>query len=163
MADEIARVTVDALVRASIAAGVELEVLAGAAGLDRDGQAAPIRRRRGWRWPASTRALQAGRVLVFGESEVRFLDLAPRRRRRAAATIAKVFSRGNACVVVTKQLEPPDGAVAAEADAAACRCCAPRCRRRSPSRKLGALLDDLLAPRDDRATACSSTCSASAC
>ena len=115
MADETARVTVDALVRASIAAGVELEVLAGRAGLDRP-VGNPYPQKAGLALAGFDAALQAERVLVFGQSEVRFLvsrlDAETRR-----ATIATVFSHGNACVVLTKRLDPPGGLIEA-ADAA---------------------------------------------
>ena len=82
MADEIARVTVDALVRASIAAGVELEVLAGRAGLDRT-VGNPYPQKAGLALAGFDASLQAERVLVFGQSEVRFL--AARLERRNAA------------------------------------------------------------------------------
>ena len=82
MADEIARVTVDALVRASIAAGVELEVLAGRAGLDRT-VGNPYPQKAGLALAGFDAALQAERVLVFGQSEVRFLTVAPGRRHAA--------------------------------------------------------------------------------
>ena len=90
MAEEIARVTVDALVRASIAAGVELEVLAGRAGLDR-AVGNPYPQKAGLALAGFDAALQAERVLVFGQSEVRFLT-----SRLDAATrqvIARVAGR----------------------------------------------------------------------
>jgi len=147
MADEIARVTVDALVRASIAAGVELEVLAGRAGLDRT-VGNPYPQKAGLALAGFDASLQAERVLVFGQSEVRFLtsrlDADTRR-----ATIATVFSRGNACVVVTKQLEPPDGLIEA-ADRAQVPVLRTTLSTPVAFAKLGALLDDLLAPRMSR-------------
>src|SRR5688572_31457056 len=144
MADETARVTVDAVVRASSAAGVELEVLAGRAGLDRTVEN-PYPQKAGLALAGFDTALQAGRVLVFGQSEVRFLTTrldAPTRH----TTIAAVLSRGSACVVITKRLEPPDGLTEAAERAAA-----PVLRTALSTpvafAKLGALLDDLLAPR----------------
>jgi HPr kinase/phosphorylase len=147
MADETARVTVDAVVRSSIAAGVGLEVLAGRAGLDRTVEN-PYPQKAGLALAGFDTALQAGRVLVFGQSEVRFLTTrldAPTRH----STIAAVLSRGSACVVITKGLEPPDGLLEA-----AERASAPVLRTALSTpvafAKLGALLDDLLAPRTSR-------------
>ena len=65
------------------------------------------------------------------------------------ATIATVFSRGNACVVVTKQLEPPDGLIEA-ADTAQVPLLRTTLSTPVAFAKLGALLDDLLAPRTSR-------------
>jgi HPr kinase/phosphorylase len=147
MADETARVTVDTVVRASIAAGVELEVLAGRGGLDRAVEN-PYPQKGGLALAGFDTALQAGRVLVFGQSEVRFLTTRLDAETRRA-TIAAVLSRGNACVVVTKSLEPPDGLVGAAEHAGV-----PLLRTALSTpvafAKLGALLDDLLAPRSSR-------------
>jgi HPr kinase/phosphorylase len=147
MADETARVTVDALVRASIAAGVELDVLAGHVGLDRTVEN-PYPQKAGLALAGFDASLQAGRVLVFGASEVRFLSQrvdAPTR----TATIAKVLAQGSACVVLTKRLDPPEGLVAAAGDAGV-----PLLRTALSTpvafAKLGALLDDMLAPRSSR-------------
>ena len=147
MADEIARVTVDALVRASIAAGVELEVLAGRAGLDRT-VSNPYPQKAGLALAGFDAALQAERVLVFGQSEVRFLTSRLDAETRQA-TIATVFSRGSACVIVTKRLEPPDGLIAA-ADTAQVPLLQTTLSTPVAFAKLGALLDDLLAPRMSR-------------
>src|SRR4051812_45889325 len=144
MAEEIARVPVDALVRASIAAGVELEVLAGRAGIERP-VGNPYPQKAGLALAGFDAALQAERVLVFGQSEVRFLTTrldAPTRQ----STIDTVFSRGSACVVVTKQLEPPDGLIEA-ADRAGVPLLRTALSTPVAFAKLGALLDDLLAPR----------------
>ncbi len=145
MADEIARVTVDALVRASIAAGVELEVLAGRDGLDRAVDN-PYPQKAGLALAGFDASLQAGRVLVFGQSEVRFLAT------RLDADDAAGDDRGG--------LQPRQRLRGRDQEPRA----ADRARRRRPSgrgvpvlrtalstpvafAKLGALLDDLLAPR----------------
>jgi len=147
MADETARVTVDALVRASIAAGVELEVLAGHGGLDRAVDN-PYPQKAGLALAGFDASLQAGRVLVFGASEVRFLSQRVDAATRAA-TIAKVLAQGSACVVLTKRLDPPEGLVAASGDIGV-----PLLRTALSTpvafAKLGALLDDMLAPRSSR-------------
>jgi len=147
MAEETARVTVDALVRASIAAGVELEVLAGPGGLDRAVDN-PYPQKAGLALAGFDASLQAGRILVFGASEVRFLSQRVDAATRAA-TIAKVLAQGSACVVLTKRLDPPEGLVAASGDAGV-----PLLRTALSTpvafAKLGALLDDMLAPRSSR-------------
>src|SRR5689334_14947604 len=147
MAAETARVTVDALVRASIAAGVELEVLAGHGGLDRAIDN-PYPQKGGLALAGFDASLQAGRILVFGASEVRFLSQRVDAATRAD-TIAKVLAQGNACVVLTKRLDPPEGLVAASGDA---RVPLLRTALSTPVAfaKLGALLDDMLAPRSSR-------------
>ena len=141
------RVTVDALVRASIAAGVELEVLAGRAGLDRTvDNPVPAEDRAG---AGRLRRVAAGRSACSSsaQSEVRYLDVAPGRRRRGRRRSPRVFSRGIACVVVTKRLEPPRWPGRGGRHGAACRCCAPTLSTPVAFAKLGALLDDRLAPR----------------
>jgi HPr kinase/phosphorylase len=140
-------VTVDAVVRASIAAGVGLEVLAGGNGLARAVEN-PYPQKGGLALAGFDAALQAGRVLVFGQSEVKFLATRLEAGTRQA-TIAAVLSRGNACVVITKSLAPPDGLLAAAEQAGV-----PVLRTALSTpvafAKLGALLDDLLAPRTSR-------------
>jgi HPr kinase/phosphorylase len=147
MSDEAARVTVDAVVRASAAAGVELEVLGGQAGLDRTVDNL-YPQKAGLALAGFDAALQAGRVLVFGQSEVRYLStrLEPEAR---VATLVTVFEHGNACVVLTKSLEPPPGLIAT---ATIMKVPVLRTALSTPVAfaKLGALLDDMLAPRDSR-------------
>ena len=126
MADEIARVTVDALVRASIAAGVELEVLAGRAGLERRVGNPVSRRRPGWRSPASTRRSRPGACWSSAQSEVRY----PRRALDAgdaARDDRQASSARQPCVVVTKRLDAARWPGRGGRQRAACRCCAPRC------------------------------------
>jgi HPr kinase/phosphorylase len=147
MSDEAARVTVDAVVRASVAAGVELEVLAGHAGLDRAVDN-PYPQKGGLALAGFDAALQPGRVLVFGASEVTFLATRLDDTARAA-TIARVLGHGSACVVLTKRLDPPAGLLEG---AAALQVPLLRTAQTTPVAfaKLGALLDDMLAPRASR-------------
>jgi HPr kinase/phosphorylase len=144
MSDEAARVTVDAVVRASAAAGVELEVLAGHAGLARAVDN-PYPQKGGLALAGFDDALQAGRVLVFGASEVTFLATRLDDAARAS-TIARVLAHGSACVVLTKRLDPPSGLLEG---AAALGVPLLRTAQTTPVAfaKLGALLDDMLAPR----------------
>jgi HPr kinase/phosphorylase len=147
MPDETARVTVDAVVRASIAAGVGLEVLAGHAGLGRTVEN-PYPQKAGLALAGFEAAVQAGRVLVFGQSEVRFLTLRLDAATRVA-TIASVLGRGSACVIVTKGLDPPDGLVES-AELSGVPVLRTALSTPVAFAKLGALLDDLLAPRASR-------------
>ncbi|MDQ3168899.1 MAG: HPr(Ser) kinase/phosphatase [Acidobacteriota bacterium] len=90
----------------SVVAGLDLTVLGGAAGLDRLLTNAYIQKT-GLALAGLPEYLRAGRVLVFGESEIRFLEShAPDARRAAIATI---FDHDIPCVLVTnEQVAPPE-------------------------------------------------------
>ena len=77
--------------------------------------------------------LQAGRVLVFGESEVRFLE-APR-RRHAAGAVAPSFSRGSRASLITGGSTPPDWPDRGRPTAQRAAAAHARCRRRSRYRQ----------------------------
>jgi HPr kinase/phosphorylase len=98
----------------SVIAGLDLKVLAGAAGLDRRLTNAYIQKT-GLALAGLPEYLRPGRVLVFGDSEVRYLHtLAPDARRSAIATL---LSHDIPCVLITNaQQTPPD--LAEEADRA---------------------------------------------
>src|SRR5258708_6565473 len=94
--------------------GIHLELLAGAAGVDRR-ITSPHPQKTGLALSGFDEYLRDGRVLVLGESEVRFLEaLTPAER---TAVIRRVFSHGLPCLVVTAGLHPPPE-VLAEADRA---------------------------------------------
>jgi len=94
--------------------GIDLELLAGAAGVDRR-ITNPHPQKTGLALSGFDKYLREGRVLVLGESEVRFLEsLAPGER---TAVIRQVFSHALPCLVVTAGLQPPPE-VLAEADRA---------------------------------------------
>src|SRR6266851_5671145 len=94
--------------------GIDLELLAGAAGVDRR-ITSPHPQKTGLALSGFDQYLRDGRVLVLGESEVRFLEaLTPAER---TAVIRRVFSHGLPCLVVTAGLHPPPE-VLAEADRA---------------------------------------------
>src|SRR6186713_1710687 len=94
--------------------GVDLELLAGAAGVDRR-ITNPHPQKTGLALSGFDKYLREGRVLVLGESEVRFLEaLGPEER---GAVIRQVFSHAIPCLVVTAGFHPPPE-VLAEADRA---------------------------------------------
>jgi HPr kinase/phosphorylase len=94
--------------------GIDLELLAGAGGVDRR-ITNPHPQKTGLALSGFDQYLHAGRVLVLGESEVRFLEaLDPAHR---VAVIRQVFSHAIPCLVVTAGFHPtPD--VLEEADRA---------------------------------------------
>ena len=92
-------------------AGAELDfdLLAGAAGLERGISLAYIQKT-GLALAGYDAYLRPGRVLIFGESEIRFLEQMEAAARRTA--IARVLSHDLPCVVLTLGLEPPPELVA---------------------------------------------------
>ncbi|HXH07702.1 MAG TPA: hypothetical protein VNI83_14055, partial [Vicinamibacterales bacterium] len=93
---------------------LELAVLAGRAGLDRR-VTLPQIQKTGLALAGYDEFLHAGRVLVFGESEIRYLEgLAPAERRR---NVRRIAARDVPCVVVAGGLVPPPE-LADEADRA---------------------------------------------
>src|SRR6187401_1440866 len=84
--------------------GVDLELLAGAAGVDRR-ITNPHPQKTGLALSGFDKYLREGRVLVLGESEVRFVEaLGPEER---SAVIRQVFSHAIPCLVVTAGFRPP--------------------------------------------------------
>jgi HPr kinase/phosphorylase len=135
-------VTVAGVVRAAPPLGFDLEVLAGGAGLERTIDI-PYPQKTGLALAGFDASLQAGRLLVFGESEVRYLGGLTSRDR--LAVFERVFGRGIPCILLTKRLEPP-----ADLLEAADRAAIPLLRTSLPTpralAKLTSLLDDRLAP-----------------
>ena len=94
--------------------GLDLELLAGAAGLDRR-ITNPHPQKTGLALSGFDAYLRDGRVLVFGESEVRFLEtLTPDDR---TAVLRRVFCHAIPCLLLTGGFVPPPEALA-EADRA---------------------------------------------
>ena len=84
--------------------GIDLELLAGAGGVDRR-ITNPHPQKTGLAFSGFDKYLREGRVLVLGESEVRFLEaLSPAER---AAVVRQVFSHALPCMVVTAGFHPP--------------------------------------------------------
>ncbi len=93
---------------------IDLELLAGAGGVNRC-ITNPYPQKTGLALAGFDEYLREGRVLVLGQSEVRFLEsLSPVER---AAVIRRVFSHALPCMVVTAGFQPPPE-VLAEADLA---------------------------------------------
>ena len=123
--------------------GVDLEVLAGTAGVDRR-ITNPHPQKTGLALSGFDQYLREGRVLVFGESEVRFLEaLGPEERR---AVIRQVFSHAIPCLVFTAGFHPPPE-VLAEADRASLPVMKTRAATPLLMHRLSDALDVHLAPR----------------
>jgi HPr kinase/phosphorylase len=124
--------------------GLPLELMSGGGGLERR-ITSPHIQKTGLALAGFDEYLQPGRVLVFGESEVRFLDALERDARQQA--LAAAFARDIPCVFITGGLAP-----SAELRAAADRDQVPLLRTHVPTpfaiAKLTALLEDALAVRE---------------
>src|SRR6516225_7536637 len=94
--------------------GIELELVAGAGGVDRR-ITNPHPQKTGLALSGFDQYLREGRVLVLGESEVRFLESLPPESRTAIAR--RVFSHDIPCLVITAGFDPPPE-LAVEADRA---------------------------------------------
>src|SRR2546430_1220128 len=79
-------------------AGLTLELLAGADGLDRI-ITSPHIQKTGLALAGFDAYLRPGRVLVFGESEVRYLEVLPAEAR--LDSLARAFSHDIPCVLIT--------------------------------------------------------------
>ena len=84
--------------------GIDLELLAGAGGVDRR-ITNPHPQKTGLALSGFDKYLREGRVLVLGESEVRFLESLAAAER--VAVIRRVFSHAIPCLVVTAGFHPP--------------------------------------------------------
>ena len=98
--------------------GLPLELLAGRRGLDRR-ITNPYIQKTGLALAGFHEYLQPGRVLIYGESEVRYLEGLDARGARQA--LAQSFATAVPCVLVTGGLEAPPDLVRG-ATAPACRC-----------------------------------------
>ena len=98
-------VTVGALLGArGTSGGLHLDLLAGSAGLDRR-ITLPYVQKTGLALAGYDEYLRAGRVLIFGESEIRFLErLDPSAR---AHNLRRLFARDFPCVLITGGFTPP--------------------------------------------------------
>ena len=122
---------------------LDLEVLAGRAGIERR-NTIPHTQKTGLALSGFDAYLRSGRVLVFGESEVRYLEsLQPAERN---ATMQRVFSHDLPCLLVTGGLTTPPE-VAIEADRARVPLLATRAATAEVMARLSAVLDTYLAAR----------------
>jgi HPr kinase/phosphorylase len=123
--------------------GFDLELLAGAGGVDRR-ITNPHPQKTGLALAGFDKYLREGRVLVLGESEVSFLQsLAPEER---TAVVRRVFAHALPCLVVTAGSQLP-GEVAVEADRANLPLLRTRAATPLAMARLSAALDVYLAPR----------------
>jgi HPr kinase/phosphorylase len=123
--------------------GLELELLAGGAGVDR-AITNPHPQKTGLALSGFDQYLREGRVLVLGESEVRFLESLTTEAR--TAVVRRVFGHAIPCLVVTAGFAPPPELLT-EAD----RVGLPLLRARGATplvmARVSAALDAYLAPR----------------
>jgi HPr kinase/phosphorylase len=138
-------VTVGGLLDArSEAVGLGIELLAGRRGLDRP-ITNPYIQKTGLALAGFHEYLQAGRVLIYGESEVRFLEGLTAELRHQA--LAQSFATAVPCVLITGGLEaPPD--LMAEAERAGVPLLRTRVGTATAIGKLTALLEERLAVRE---------------
>jgi HPr kinase/phosphorylase len=140
-------VSVGALVGARGAAnGLELDVLAGAAGLERR-ITLPYIQKTGLAVAGFDEYLRSGRVLVFGESEIRFLERMPQPER--AQALRRLFTRDLPCVLITTALDGPVE-LASEAERAGVPLLRTALSTPIAIARLTNLLEDHLAPREIR-------------
>jgi len=140
-------VTVGSLLGArGTASGLNLDLLAGASGLERRITIAYIQKT-GLALAGFDEYLRPGRVLIFGESEIRFLEHMDAAER--AVSLRRLFGRDLPCVMITMGLEgPPE--LTSEAERAG----VPLVRTALPTPvaigRLTSLLEDRMAPRETR-------------
>jgi HPr kinase/phosphorylase len=140
-------VTVGALLGARGAAGgLTLDLLAGSAGLDRR-ISLPYVQKTGLALAGYDEYLRAGRVLIFGESEVRFLE----RMESASRThnLRRLFARDLPCVMITMGLDATPE-LAAEAERAGVPLLRTALATPVAIARLTTLLEDQMAPREIR-------------
>jgi HPr kinase/phosphorylase len=124
-------------------AGLPLELVAGAEGLDRV-ITSPYIQKTGLALAGFDEYLRPGRILIFGESEIRFLEsLAPEPR---ATALAHTLARDIPCVVMTGGFDPPPE-LPLEAENAGVPLLATPLTTPSAIAKLTAMLEDTLAER----------------
>jgi HPr kinase/phosphorylase len=118
-------------------------VVAGAAGVERR-ITIPHTQKTGLALAGYDQYLRSGRVLVFGESEVRYLEsLTPAAR---SETLRRVFSRGLPCLLLTGGfVAPPE--VSVEAERAGVPLLVTRAATAEVMARLSAVLDTYLAAR----------------
>jgi HPr kinase/phosphorylase len=122
---------------------LDLELLAGADGLDRR-ITIPHTQKTGLALSGFDAYLRGGRVLVFGESEIRYIEaLEPPDR---SGVLRRVLSHDLPCMLITDGFDPPTE-IAAEADRARVPLLRTRVATAEAMARLSALLDTYLAAR----------------
>lgn len=136
--------TVGALLESRAEAwGLPLALLAGAAGLARL-ITSPHVQKTGLALAGFHQYLKPGRVLIFGESEVRYLESL--RVEDRTRTIRAAFEHPFPCLLLTGEVEPP-AELLAEADRAALPLLSTAIVTPTAIAKLGSILEDSLAER----------------
>jgi HPr kinase/phosphorylase len=122
---------------------LDLELLAGAAGLERR-ITIPHTQKTGLALSGFDAYLRPGRVLVFGRSEVRYLETLTAEERGEA--LRRVFSHDLPCLLVTGGATPPPETIS-EADRAGVPLLRSRAATPEAMSRLSAVLDTYLAAR----------------
>ena len=122
---------------------IELELIAGSGGIDRR-ITNPHPQKTGLALSGFDKYLREGRMLVLGESEVRFLEALPAGER--TAVLRRVLSHALPALVITAGLAPPPG-IAEEADRANLPLLLTRAATALVMARLSAALDVYLAAR----------------
>ena len=142
-----AGVSVGSLLGARGAVGaLDLDLLAGAGGLERR-IFLPYVQKTGLALAGYDEYLRAGRVLIFGESEIRFLEQLSAADR--AQALRRLFTRDFPCVMVTMGLDGPSE-LAAEAERAGVPVLRTALQTPVAIARLTTLLEDHMAPRETR-------------
>jgi HPr kinase/phosphorylase len=129
-----------------VAGGLHLDLLAGAAGLERV-VTIPYIQKTGLALAGFHEYLRPGRVLVFGESEIRYLDrLTPDER---TDNLRRLFGRDIPCILVTMGLDGPTE-LPEEAERAGVALLRTALATPTAIARLTNLLEDRLAPREMR-------------
>jgi len=140
-------VTVGALLGArGVSGGLHLDLLAGSAGLDRR-ITLPYIQKTGLALAGYDEYLRAGRVLIFGESEIRFLERLESSAR--AHNLRRLFARDFPCVLITMGLDGP-AELAAEAERVGVPVLRTALTTPVAIARLTTLLEDQMAPREVR-------------
>ena len=129
--------------RASPGAGLAVELLAGGSGLGRH-ISNPYPQKTGLALSGFDAAVRGGRVLVFGESEIRYLDSLTLDDR--LATLRRLYGHDLPAVLITQGFAPPRE-LADIADRTGVPLLLTGSGTPDAMSRLGAVLDDLLAPR----------------
>jgi HPr kinase/phosphorylase len=144
MASSSTSVTVGALLGGRAEAfGLTLELLSGADGLHRR-IVSPHIQKTGLALAGFDVYLQEGRILIFGESEVRYLESLPSATR--LTMLKRAFSHGVPCVVLTGGFAPP-AEVLVESERAGLPILATSAPTPTAIAKITAMLEDTLAQR----------------
>lgn len=126
--------------------GLNLDVLAGSAGLDRR-ITIPFVQKTGLALAGFDAYLRPGRVLVFGESEIRFLEHLGEDER--LQSVSRLFARDIPCVMLTLGLDAPEELVI-EAERTGVPVLRTGMTTPVAIARLTSLLEDKLAPREIR-------------